>query len=134
MDELVDGTVAAFVLTLVVAIGHPPHDTPPPVSAVLEHKDEHGVVEVPLPPLEHSTIPSAVSEAPSAREVATLYGSVGRELSTLEQTHGMGATIDLWPRYRWIRINDAIGTPESRVKTTVMLQRLLQDIRKTEQK
>jgi len=108
-------------------------ELPPPMPSVLERKDEHGVVEVPLPPLEHSTVPSAVAMPPSATELATLYATVGRELTTLEQNRGMVATIDLWPRYRWIRINDAIATPEERVRTTVMLQHLRQDIRKVEQ-
>jgi serine/threonine-protein kinase len=110
-------------------------ETPPPGPQILEQPDKRGiVVEVPLPPTkQHPTIPSSVTEPPSASEVATLYASIGRELRGLEASQGMNATIDLWPRYRWIRINDAMQTPEKRVQTTVMLQRLLQDIR-TEQR
>jgi serine/threonine-protein kinase len=66
--------------------------------------------------------------APSASEVAQLYAQVGRELKTYERDHGMEATIDYWPRYRWIRINEAIATPEKRNETFKMLSRLRSDL------
>jgi hypothetical protein len=57
-----------------------------------------------------------------------LYGSVGRELKTLDDTRGMNATLELWPRYRWIRINEWITTPERRAHVVDLLERLRADI------
>jgi len=68
-------------------------------------------------------------EPPTAAEVAKLYGAVGRELSALETKKGMDATIDLWPRYRWIRINEWITTPERRAHIATQLVRLRADIK-----
>jgi serine/threonine protein kinase len=68
----------------------------------------------------------APPDAPTATVVADLYGVVGRGLGHLQQTKGSDATIDLWPRFRHIRINDAIATPDGRRAT----QRLLQDLQR----
>jgi serine/threonine protein kinase len=68
-------------------------------------------------------------EPPSAAEVATLYGVLGRELKATETAKGMEATIDLWPRYRWIRINEWITTPERRTHVARLLERLHADLR-----
>jgi tRNA A-37 threonylcarbamoyl transferase component Bud32 len=127
------GSVAAIDVTSnesVAAIGKDERikREAPPGPQILEQPDKHGIVEVPLPPTTHATMPKTNVEAPTADEVAKLYGAVGRELRTLESAQGMDATIDLWPRYRWIRINDAMSTPEKRMQATVMLQRLQRDI------
>jgi serine/threonine protein kinase len=68
-------------------------------------------------------------EPPSASDVAKLYGATGRELKSLEQKKGMDSTIELWPRYRWIRINEWITTPERRAHVAAILERLRIDIR-----
>jgi hypothetical protein len=68
------------------------------------------------------------NEAPSAAQVAALYGSVGRSLGHLQQNKGSDATIDLWPRFRHIRINDAIATVETRTETQRSLRKLQTDI------
>ncbi|HUS30183.1 MAG TPA: serine/threonine-protein kinase [Kofleriaceae bacterium] len=104
-------------------------ETLPPGPQILEQKNQRAIVEVPLPPTAQQTLPTSNVVTPSAQEVARLYATVGRELHTLEAAHGMNATIDLWPRYRWIRINDAMATAEKRMQSTVMLQRLQRDIR-----
>ncbi len=65
---------------------------------------------------------------PTANEVATLYGAVGRSLGHLQQHKGSDATIELWPRFRHIRINDAIATAASRDETHKLLQQLQRDI------
>jgi len=72
---------------------------------------------------------SATVEPPSAREVATLYATVGRDLKVLQDAKGLEATIELWPRYRWIRINEAIATPEKRAETATLLEGLVTEIR-----
>ncbi len=66
---------------------------------------------------------------PTAAEVAALYATLGRELKALETDKGMGATLDLWPRYRWIRINEWIATPSRRVEAAQFLERLREDMR-----
>ena len=68
------------------------------------------------------------SEPPTATTLAALYGSVGRELKSLDAHQGEDATIDLWPRYRWIRINESIVTPDKRQRAADMLARLREDI------
>jgi hypothetical protein len=66
---------------------------------------------------------------PSAVQLGKLYSSVGRELKTLEAKKGEDATIDLWPRYRWIRINDEMSaSPERRGVVADMLELLHHDI------
>ena len=66
---------------------------------------------------------------PSASELATLYAAVGRELKALDRSKGEDATIDLWPRYRWIRINEALGAaPAKRTEVASMLAELHHDI------
>jgi hypothetical protein len=72
--------------------------------------------------------PPAVA-APTAAEVARLYGVTGRELKALDDEKGMDATIELWPRYRWIRINEWIATPERRTQIAQELERLRVDIK-----
>lgn len=72
----------------------------------------------------------AAKHASTAAEVATLYAVVGRELSALEAAKGMDATIDLWPRYRWIRINEWISTPERRAHIGELLERLRADVKR----
>ena len=60
---------------------------------------------------------------------AALYASVGRELKSLDQRKGEDATLDLWPRYRWIRINDVlVAAPDKRVDVATMLADLHRDI------
>jgi len=66
---------------------------------------------------------------PTASELATLYASVGRELKALGTRKGDDATIDLWPRYRWIRINEEISAPAARRGDIAdMLDQLHRDI------
>jgi serine/threonine protein kinase len=73
--------------------------------------------------------PAPAVAAPTAAEVAKLYGVLGRELKSLDAKKGMDATIELWPRYRWIRINEWITTPERRAQITRELERLRADIK-----
>ncbi len=83
----------------------------------------------PPPMVPKSRVDAGVKEIPTAAEVARLYAVVGRELSSLETTKGMEATIELWPRYRWIRINEWITTAERRSHVSELLERLRLDIK-----
>jgi len=89
-----------------ITVAPPPAAAPPP----------------PPPP------PPVAGEPPSGAEVSRLYADVGRELRELEDKKGMDATIDLWPRYRWIRLHEWITTPERRARASEMLERLRRDI------
>lgn len=90
-----------------------PRTTPPPPPSIMK-----------LPPkTEQPAIP-----APTATEVAQLYAQVGRALKAYETDHGVDSAIDFWPRYRWIRINEAIATAEKRNETFKMLTRLRGDL------
>ena len=80
-------------------------------------------------PARRSLPVATAASPPSGAEVAQLYAEVGRELRTLDEHKGMDATIDLWPRYRWIRIHEWLTTPERRTQATDMLARLRRDIR-----
>ncbi len=64
----------------------------------------------------------------SAAAVANLYGAVGRELKKLDSEKGSGATASLWPRYRRIRINEALATPEKRAEAQRALAQLRAEI------
>ncbi len=74
------------------------------------------------------TVQETPSETPTASVVAALYGTVGRQLGHLQQSKGSDATIDLWPRFRHIRITDAIATAETRTETQSALRKLQIDI------
>ena len=72
--------------------------------------------------------PPPAGPVPNASDIAKLYGATGRELKALEAKKGMDSTIELWPRYRWIRINEWITTPERRTQVAQILERLRIDI------
>lgn len=68
-----------------------------------------------------------IAHEPTAQELAQLYTTVGRELSALEAKSPYEA-IDLWPRFRWIRINDALVYAQKRHDTYLLLERLRRDV------
>lgn len=100
----------------------------PPTAPALGPRPSPPKKPAPTPPPATKPAPAHVN-APSAAEVAKLYGAVGRELKALDIAKGLDATIELWPRYRWIRFNDWITTPEKRVQITRELERLRADIK-----
>ena len=65
---------------------------------------------------------------PSASELVSLYTSVGRNLRDLDRTRGDAATYDLWPRFRWIRINEYLASPDKRRVAADLLGHLATDI------
>jgi hypothetical protein len=105
----------------------PPIAEPPPAPA-LGPRPPPPTKKPPGPPAASKPAPAPV-DAPTAADVAKLYGAVGRELKALDSAKGLDATIDLWPRYRWIRFNEWITTPEKRARITRELERLRADIR-----
>lgn len=80
---------------------------------------------VALPP----TTTQVAAPTPTAAEVAQHYGAIGRALKRLDASHGLDATLDLWPRYRRIRINAVLANGDQRREVTSVLHRLEQDIK-----
>jgi hypothetical protein len=71
----------------------------------------------PVPPVANpmpSTTLPPLDVPPTAAELAQQYAAVGRKLSALERTRGQPATLELWPRYRNIRIQALLAKPEDR--------------------
>jgi hypothetical protein len=94
---------------------------PAPTPRAPTHKTARPApVAVPAPTM-------AALGVPTAAELLALYSAVGRELK-VAYDHDRDATQDLWSRYRWIRINDAITTPDKRTQTKAMLDQLRDDI------
>jgi serine/threonine-protein kinase len=77
-------------------------------------------VALPMP----STTTEEPDRTPTAAEVAQFYAAVGRKLSALEKARGLPATLDLWPRYRNIRIQALLERPEDRRRGTARLQEI----------
>jgi hypothetical protein len=60
--------------------------------------------------------------------LAQLYGSIGRSLKQLDDRLGQQATLDLWPAYRRIRINEALGSRDKRIAAYQILRDLEREI------
>ncbi len=67
--------------------------------------------------------------APSVQQLAELYTRTGRALKDAAEKD-KNATLDLWPRYRWVNFMDAIKTPEKRAEAAALLEKLLADTKK----
>jgi serine/threonine-protein kinase len=65
---------------------------------------------------------------PPTAVVAELYGTIGRSLKRLDETRGQEATYDLWPRFRRIRIFEALRTRDGRVAAQSELRYLEREI------
>ncbi len=110
-------------------ISRPTTTTPP----IVDHKPRTQITTKRAggPPPIANPNPAITVEAPAeptSASVAELYASVGRAMSHLQQTHGQDVTFDLWPRFRHIRINEAMMSKAQRVATTHTLTVLQRDI------
>ena len=65
---------------------------------------------------------------PTALEVATRYSAIGRQLAALQEERGDDSTLDLWPRYRRIRITEAMSSQDSRNVAAEALEQLQRSI------
>ncbi|MEO8701913.1 MAG: serine/threonine-protein kinase [Kofleriaceae bacterium] len=74
------------------------------------------------------TIEVAAPAEPTANEVAQHYARVARAIDGLQKTRGRDATIELWPRFRYIRIQEAITTAPLRREASKLLAQLERDI------
>ncbi len=124
-----------------------PVETPPPVEAPppVENK-----IEVPAktePPAKTAKIApkatpkttakvgpkitetKAAAPAPmSANDLASQYQAVGAQLKALQAAKGPDAVSDLWARYRFIRIADALATQDKRDAAAAILSKLSTEI------
>jgi hypothetical protein len=124
LERLLVGWIAAAASS---AAGRPaiytPREVPPP-PIVRAH--------VPIPPAPSPAPAPARIEvapnAPTATELAQLYVKTARELSALERAKGTDAAIDLWPRFRWIRLSDALTSLPQRIESYQILDQLRRDV------
>jgi serine/threonine-protein kinase len=132
--------LAAAAFVFVLADGKAPAPTAPTLADVTKESpvikfDDPALAphDDPAPPPVHLLAPiapftaPALAHDPTAQELALLYAAVGRELSALE-ARSANAAIDLWPRYRWIRINDALVNADKRRQAFELLERLRRDV------
>ena len=61
---------------------------------------------------------------PDANAIAKQYQAVGASLKALEQAKGADAVQDLWQRYRFIRLTDAMSTQPKRDEAATILAKL----------
>jgi hypothetical protein len=59
--------------------------------------------------------------APTENAVLVHYQRIGRELFRLQQLRGTECTLDLWPRFRAIKLEQDTATPEARIAMAAML-------------
>lgn len=68
--------------------------------------------------------PTPVTAPTTPNDLAKLYMKVGNALKVAGQSDPT-ATRELWSRYRWININDALQTASKRAATAELLDKLL---------
>ncbi|MDQ3341758.1 MAG: protein kinase [Myxococcota bacterium] len=98
---------AAIETAVVLDVARPA----PKVVARIAKKAPSTIPPVPHPAPTSSTPAELI---PSASELAQLYAGIGRKLSALERARGQDATLELWPRYRNIRIQALLAKPDDR--------------------
>ncbi len=89
------------------------------------------VVETKTTPVETKVAPPVETKAAgpiTAGALASQYQAVGSALKSLEQAKGADAAADLWPRYRFIRISDAMATQDKRDAAAKILAKLTTEI------
>jgi serine/threonine-protein kinase len=69
-------------------------------------------------------VPDATAVKSDAAAIASRYATVGQKLKALGPAAG-----DLWPRYRLIRIQEVMSSPEKRAEASQILAKLEADIR-----
>lgn len=100
----------------IVSVPSPIVVAPPPVSRL--HPRARRVEITPAP-----STPRQALLADSAAGLASHYVSVGRELKVHGDAHDIEVS-DLWSRYRRIRFNQALMTPETRAEATRELSQI----------
>jgi serine/threonine protein kinase len=75
-----------------------------------------------------ATLETPNAAEPSNAALADLYTAVGRNLKRLDAQAGEDATADLWPRFRFIRINEAFASRQKKIEASDALHALQRDI------
>jgi tRNA A-37 threonylcarbamoyl transferase component Bud32 len=68
--------------------------------------------------------PPVENKAVDAGALASQYKTVGAQLKALQDAKGADAVSDLWSRYRFIRLSDAMSTQEKRDEAAAILSKL----------
>ena len=90
--------------------------TPPPVTTA----PTPSPAPPPAPP---PPVDPAAREAADRASLSALYRSVGNDLARLG-----GAASDLWPRYRLVKINEALRSPGQRDEARKLLSQLAREV------
>ncbi len=112
------------------------HEAPPPIVTEPAPIVVEPVADVPGPrklPVQARTSSAATVEPPAptpkAEDVLALYQSLGRELKSIADRRDMTAD-DLWVRYRRIRIQDVMSSPDKRAEALAILTSIDREIGK----
>ncbi len=114
------------------------HEAPPPIVTAPAPAPivVEPVADVPGPrklPVQARTSSAATVEPPAptpkAEDVLALYQSLGRELKSIADRRDMTAD-DLWVRYRRIRIQDVMSSPDKRAEALAILTSIDREIGK----
>jgi serine/threonine-protein kinase len=115
----------------VTAIAEPEVKPPPPevkkpaatVKAPIKKEPKQQIITPPGTKEPEVKQPDVTAVKSDAAAIAARYAAVGQKLKAL----GADAT-DLWPRYRLIRIQDVMASPDKRAEASVILGKLEKDI------
>jgi hypothetical protein len=66
----------------------------------------------------------APAPPPSTTTVLVQYQRIGRDLRQLQELRGTECTLELWPRFRAIKLDEATATAEARTQTAATLDEL----------
>jgi hypothetical protein len=61
---------------------------------------------------------------PSTTAVLVQYQRIGRDLRLLQELRGTECTLELWPRFRAIKLDEATATAEARAQTSATLDEI----------
>ena len=71
---------------------------------------------------------AAITKPVDSGALAAQYKSVGAQLKVLQDAKGTDAVSDLWSRYRFIRLADAMSTQQKRDEAAAILGKLAIEI------
>ena len=102
---------------------HSKAKTPKVTKAVFEKTTTKPAATKPIETTPVETKPEK-HEPIDAGALARKYKAVGAQLKALQDAKGQDAVTDLWSRYRFIRLSDAMSTQEKRDQAAAILSKL----------
>jgi hypothetical protein len=124
VEAIVPATGSARVEKIPAVVKKTPIKKTPVIKTPVKTAIKTTEVTPPPPPVEVTPAPKPID----ASMLAARYQSVGSALKSLEQAKGVDAVADLWPRYRFIRIADAMKTQDTRDQAAAILAKLATEI------